>query len=157
MLLVRYFLYVGGVLVVLLLAANVFAPKPAVVSSADSGFDRSVIRIHSEQKLPERVVFDTTAPVIAAVPAAPIVASAPPAPANANVAMISPTARVRETFAQFVPAAEPKKPQVKAKAVTRVATRAVRSRVAAPEMRFAQQQRFGFASNNFGFAGNNIW
>jgi hypothetical protein len=150
MLLVRYFLYVGGVLVVLLLATSAFAPKPQVVSSADSGFDRSVIRIHSEQKLPERVVFDTTAPVIAAVPAAPIIASAPPAPTN--IATISPTARVRETFAQFVPAAEPKKPQLKTKAV-----RSAKVRVAPSAVRFAQQQRFGFTTNNFGFAGNNIW
>jgi hypothetical protein len=156
MLLVRYFLYVGGVLVVLLLATSAFAPKPEVVSTADSGFDRSVIRIHSEQKLPARVVFDTTAPAatIAAVPAAPIVASAPPAPANANIAMISPTARVRETFAQFVPA-EPKKPQLKAKAVkSRVAS--PRMRFAEPRTRFAEHERFGF-DPRLGFAANNIW
>ena len=77
MLLVRYFLFVGGVLAALLFVANAFAPKPEVVSSADSGFDRSVIRIHSERKLPERVVLDTSAPVMTAAPAAQIEASVP--------------------------------------------------------------------------------
>jgi hypothetical protein len=147
MLLVRYFLYVGGVLAALLLAASAFAPKPEVVSSADSGFNPSVIRIHSDRKLPERVVFDTNAPVMAAVPAAPIEASVP-APTNTNVATISATARVRETFAQFVPV-EPKKPQFKT-----LKTKAVKSRVAPPKVRFAQHQRF---DQRFGFAANDIW
>jgi hypothetical protein len=150
MLLVRYFLYVGGVLAVLLLAANVFAPKPEIVNSADSGFDRAVIRIHSEQKLPERVVFDTRAPVTAAVPAAQTVASIP-APTNTDIATISPTARVRETFAQFVPA-EPKKPQLK---TLKTKTKAVKSRVAPPTVRFAQHQRFGFGASNAW--ANNTW
>jgi hypothetical protein len=149
MLVVRYFLYVGGALAALLLAASAIAPKPESVNTADSGFDRSVIRIHSQQKLPERVVFDTTAPVPAAVPVAPIAASVP-APTNTNIAMISPTARVRETFAQFVPAAEPKKPQlktVKAKVVKRrVAPPAMQ--FAPPAMQFAQHQRFGFTAYN---------
>jgi hypothetical protein len=134
MLILRYFVFVGGALIALLFAADAYAPKSEVASVTD-GVDRSVIRIHSDRKWPERVVFDTSAPTITAAPAAQAEASVP---APANVAGISPTARVRETFAQFVPV-EAKKPAPKA----RVATK---SR-AAP-MRFAQHQRVGFMANN---------
>jgi hypothetical protein len=127
MLLLRYFVYVGGVLAALLFAADAYAPKTEVASVTD-GVDRSVIRIHSDRKWPERVVFDTSAPTITAAPAVQAEASVP---APANVAGIAPTARVRETFAQFVPV-EPKKAPPKAK---------VAKGRAAP-MRFAQHERY---------------
>jgi hypothetical protein len=143
MLLLRYFGFVGGVLVALLFAADAYAPKSEVASVTD-GVDRSVIRIHSDRKWPERVVFDTSAPTITVAPAVQAEASVP---APANVAGILPTARVRETFAQFVPV-EPKKAPPKA----RVATRVAKSR-AAP-MRFAQHERY---DQRFGPMANNIW
>jgi hypothetical protein len=143
MLLLRYFGFVGGVLVALLFAADAYAPKSEVASVTD-GVDRSVIRIHSDRKWPERVVFDTSAPTLTVAPAVQAEASVP---APANVAGILPTARVRETFAQFVPA-EPKKAPPKA----RVATRVAKSR-AAP-MRFAQHERY---DQRFGPMANNIW
>src|ERR1700749_2707906 len=65
--LLRYFLYVGGSLLALLLFANAefsTAPLPSVLTS-DS--ELPAVRIHSEQKLPERVVFDTRV-----VPPAPV-------------------------------------------------------------------------------------
>jgi hypothetical protein len=139
MLLLRYFVFVGGVLVALLFAADAYAPKSEVASVTD-GVDRSVIRIHSDRKWPERVVFDTSAPTITVAPAMQAEASVP---APANVAGILPTARVRETFAQFVPA-EPKKAPPKA--------RVAKSR-AAP-MRFAQHERY---DQRFGTMANNIW
>ena len=143
MLLLRYFVFVGGVLAALLFAADAYAPKSEVASVTD-GVDRSVIRIHSDRKWPERVVFDTSAPTITVAPAVQAEASVP---TPANVAGILPTARVRETFAQFVPA-EPKKAPPKA----RVATRVAKSR-AAP-MRFAQHERY---DQRFGPMANNIW
>ena len=143
MLLLRYFVFVGGVLVALLFAADAYAPKSEVASVTD-GVDRSVIRIHSDRKWPERVVFDTSAPTLTVAPAVQAEASVP---APANVAGILPTARVRETFAQFVPV-EPKKAPPKA----RVATRVAKSR-AAP-MRFAQHERY---DQRFGPMANNIW
>src|ERR1043166_246102 len=115
----RYFLYVGGVLLALIFAFDAFAPQqPAVASNMASNqvptVDRTVVRIRSDQKLPERVVYDTSLPTIvpasavtaqmAAPVARPSVPAAAPAVANASA-----QARVRETFAQFVPA-EAKKP-----------------------------------------------
>ncbi|MGH6737474.1 MAG: hypothetical protein ACREDY_00295, partial [Bradyrhizobium sp.] len=58
--LLRYFLFVGGSLLALLFVVNAaypVAPLPAALTSAS---DLPPIRIHSERKLPERVVFDTS-------------------------------------------------------------------------------------------------
>ena len=111
--LARYFVVVGGALMALLFVFDFFSPK----ASADSGIhsagpvDKTTMRIRSEQKLPERIVFDTTQPTIAAKAtqtvqtAQPTQAALPgPEPAPEMTAR----ARVRETFAQFVPV-EPKK------------------------------------------------
>jgi hypothetical protein len=55
--LARYFLYVGGVLFALLFVAGAFLPKSPRPASADSHLLR--IQISSDQRWPERVVFDT--------------------------------------------------------------------------------------------------
>ena len=148
----RYFLYVGGVLIALLFAINAILPPEAAVHSAP-GIDRSTVRIRSDQKLPERVVYDTSLPSIV-LPAANVeIAAAPAAPAPGTSAQT----RVRETFAQFVPAGSKKaeqsaKPEQVAKAEPAAAPkkrRIVRVHAAPPAgyppMRIAQQQpRFGF-------------
>jgi|SRR5882724_10496367 len=112
--LARYFVFVGGALVALLFALDFFSPK----ASADIGIhsagpaDKTTMRIRSEQKLPERIVFDTTQPTIvpkaAQTQTAQTTQAALPGPEPAPE--ITPKARVRETFAQFVPV-EPKKPE----------------------------------------------
>jgi hypothetical protein len=134
----RYFLFVGGALLALLFAFDAFAPKASAdnATHAAAGVDKSVVRIHSNQKWPERIVFDTTQPTI--VPkAAPVpqVALAGPEPTPE----ISAKARVRETFAQFVPVA-PKQAETPVQRKRKVAAK---SRTSQP-MRFAQQQRYGF-------------
>ena len=98
----RYFLFVGGVLLALLFALDAFAPQQAAVASnaASPSIDKTVVRIRSDQKLPERVVYDTSLPTIVPPAAKTQVAAAPPAP----VADTTAQARVRDTFAQFVPA-----------------------------------------------------
>jgi hypothetical protein len=131
MLVLRYFFFAGAALLAFLFAADAYSSKPVAVASTDDGFDRSIIRIHSDRKLPERVVFDTNMPIIAAAPAAPSEASSP----AANAPSESPVARVRETFAQFVPP-EPKKPQPK--------VRAVKSR----RLEVAQHQRLGVTADD---------
>src|SRR5260221_14783681 len=108
----RYFLSVGGVLLALLFIADAVAPKvpAAATDSNDLGIDKAVIRIHTDRKWPERVVFDTSIPATI-VPAQTVKAEAvvpPPTPA-ADVSAKTP---VREAFAQFV-APEPKKPEAK--------------------------------------------
>jgi hypothetical protein len=110
--LARYFVIVGGALMALLFVFDFFSPK----ASADSGIhsagpvDKTTMRIRSDQKLPERIVFDTTQPTIAAKAAqtqtAQTTQAALPGPEPAPE--ITAKARVRETFAQFAPV-EPKK------------------------------------------------
>jgi hypothetical protein len=154
----RYFLFVGGVLLALLLAVDALFPQQAVMASRGaSSVDKTVVRIRSDQKLPERVVYDTSLPTIVPPPAvtaqvtAPVVA--PSAPAVAASADATAQARVRETFAQFVPA-EAKKPEPQAQRKRKVA----KSRPAPPmqiaqppQMRVAQQSHFG------GFFGGSNW
>jgi hypothetical protein len=115
----RYFLFVGGSLLALILVANAALPSAPVLDGLRSGTDLPLIRIRSERKLPERVVIDTSAPMpagaVAPVTVAPVtvalakpqvqarvqpVAQAPIPPATAEM---SAKARVREAFAQLPP------------------------------------------------------
>ena len=135
----RYFLFVGGVLLALLFALDAFAPpQVAVASNSAPSIDKTVVRIRSDQKLPERVVYDMTLPTIVP-PATQTQIAAAPAVA---VADINAQARVRDTFAQFVPA-EAKKLETPAPRKRKVA----KARPAQP-LRFAQQQHFGLFGNN---------
>jgi len=145
----RYFLFVGGVLLALLFALDAFAPQQtAVAGNSAPSIDKTVVRIRSDQKPPERVVYDMSLPTIVPPAAKAQVAAAPAAP----LAEIDAQARVRDTFAQFVPA-EAKKaekqqgPQVQRK---RRIAKLAKPR-SAPPMRFAQQQQphFGFFGNTW--------
>ena len=61
----RYFVFVGGALCALLLAVNaVISPSPGHDNGISSNAELPVIRIHSDRKGPEAVVFDTTQPTI---------------------------------------------------------------------------------------------
>ena len=60
--LARYFLLVGGALLVVLLVTGAWLPSLPVVEQAET--PRAKIRIHTEMKLPERVVFDTSMPAV---------------------------------------------------------------------------------------------
>ncbi len=94
----RYFAYVGGALLVLLLACTALLPKPPVADdTVASGSDVPQIRIHTERKWPERIVLDTNAPMPAP---AKVAQSAIPAqqPASADAA-----AKARLAFAQLPP------------------------------------------------------
>src|ERR1700712_5890465 len=98
----RYFMFVGGALLALLFLIDAYSPSEAVVANhAAPSIDRNVVRIRSDAKLPERVVYDTSLPTIVPPASKVQVAAAPQPPAA-----IDPTAqaRVRDTFAPFVPA-----------------------------------------------------
>ncbi|MEH2533404.1 hypothetical protein V1277_000212 [Bradyrhizobium sp. AZCC 1588] len=158
----RYFLFVGGVLLALLLAIDAFVPQQAVVasqavSSVDktvSSADKTIVRIRSDQKLPERVVFDTNIPTIVPPPSVTAQAVAPSAPAAAPASADAAQARARETFAQYVPA-EAKKPEPPVQRKRKVARSRPPSMQFAqpPQMRVAQQSQFGF----FGGPSWNTW
>ena len=105
----RYFMFVGGALLALLLAADfVWPASPATQVAATAGYDQPLIRIRSDRHLPDRVVLDTSQPTIAA-PMVKTVAVATPQPsAPADILSdMSAKARVRETFAQFTPKSDP--------------------------------------------------
>jgi hypothetical protein len=135
----RYFLFVGGVLLALIFALGSFVPQEpvAVASNAAPSVDKTVVRIRSDQKLPERVVYDTSLPTIVPAKAAMVEAVATPIAPVTNA-----QARARDTFAQFVPGAEPKKPEPQVQHKRKIA----KIRSAPSSVRFAQQQQpsFGF-------------
>lgn len=160
----RYFLYVGGALLSLLLVSNAVLPQVPLPSNLTSGSDLPPVRIHTDRKLPERVVFDTSStvssapiPVIAsakvaqaAVPAAQPMAAAAPAAAPE----ISPKARVREAFAQLPEdegVSEPKMSEMALVTVTEPKMiskslpkrKVVKPRTTQPMMMVAQQPHFG--------------
>jgi hypothetical protein len=146
--LLRYFVFVGGALLALLFAVSGFMPAVPAAEASKSTTDLSIIRIHSDQKWPERVVFDTTRPT-APVPsnlAAPVVAEAIP-PQN-SVAALSPKVRVREAFAQLPPNPnEFSKPKPKRNPERKSVAK---NYVGPPTMLVAQQPHAGLF-------GNNIW
>jgi hypothetical protein len=148
--LARYFIFVGGVLLALLFVIGSYMPQPPVETAANTDSDQPfIIRINSERKWPEAVVFDTSHPPAVAAPAA--VAANVPAPAPE----ISANARVREAYAQFQPAdlkqIHPSKEMQPQPAAAKMAQlkpqpkrRVARNRMGPPMVLAAQQPRFGF-------------
>jgi hypothetical protein len=65
--LAAYFWMVGTALLTLLFFADSYLPRAPIADPAAA--DRPAIRIHSDRKLPERVVLDTQLPVSVAVAA----------------------------------------------------------------------------------------
>ncbi|WP_342739879.1 hypothetical protein [Bradyrhizobium sp. B117] len=55
---IRYFVFVGALLLALLFAADRYLPPP-VERAGPSDPDRTIIRITSTRSLPEKIVFDT--------------------------------------------------------------------------------------------------
>jgi hypothetical protein len=94
--LARYLSYVGGVLLALLLVLDAYLPKVPVAERADANLP--VIRIHSDRKWPERVVYDTSQPTI--IPAL-IPSGEASIPAPAAVADVSVKTGEREALAQM--------------------------------------------------------
>ena len=137
----RYFLLVGGVLLALLFLSNEVLPQlPVAERVAELGSNKSAIRINSDRKWPERVVFDTNMPTIVPPVAPALVAKAE---AAAAVAEVSAQARGLQAFAQLKPS-EPSKPEPKPLHKRKVA----KTRVAPPMVVVAQQPRFGFFGND---------
>ena len=97
----RYFVFIGGVLLAILFIAERYLPLSASGSFArEARADKSIIRIKSGHKWPERVVFDTSLPTIVP-PALPVLAEAPRVsqPGLAQAPVIS---QPREAFALLI-------------------------------------------------------
>jgi hypothetical protein len=149
---VRYFLFVGAVLLALLFVVDSYLPKlPPLDPTNAAAANFFVIRIHSARKWPERVVFDTSLPTI--TPATTGMAQAK-VPAPAGVADLPAKVRVRQAFAQLTPSgsnqlqpADLRKPEAKP---LRKRKPVARGYMGPPTLRVAQQPRFGFF-------GRSIW
>jgi hypothetical protein len=94
--LARYFSFVGGVLLTLLFILDAYLPKIPVREKATANLP--IIRIHSERKWPERIVFDTSAPI-----PVQIARSEPITPPPETAGDVSTKARERDAFAQMQP------------------------------------------------------
>jgi hypothetical protein len=92
--LMRYFLWVGSALLALLFIADTCLPKLPTAGKTDAL--PPVIRLYSNQKWPERVVYDTSALMITPAPSAnpEAAGSAPP-----KIAVASP--KLREALAEL--------------------------------------------------------
>lgn len=142
--LMRYFVFVGGALLTLLLVASAcLPPLPTAPQNSQPTADLSVIRIHSDHKWPERVVFDTSRPSIAPAPAT-IVAEAPAPPKTAAAEPAK--SQTREAFAQMRP-----NPNELRNREPRRKRRSVAKNYFGPPRIVVAQQRPAF------FFGNNIW
>jgi hypothetical protein len=138
----RYFLFVGAALLALLFVVSAEVPSSPVVTATSTAADLPMIRIHSDRKWPERVVFDTSAkPVVVAPVQTASIAPTPPSPAQAADASTGLTAR--DAYAQLTPT-DLKKREAKPARKRRVA----KKRVSPPTMLVAQRPQFGFFANN---------
>ncbi len=156
---VRYFLFVGGALLALLFIVNAALPAlPIAESSQSAGADRSIIRIQSDRKWPERIVFDTTRPTIEPNPAlaAARIAQAPQPP---KVAAVEPVkGQAREAFAQLPTSAnDPRSSEPRRK--HRAVARSLARNYAGPApINYGAPRPFVVAQQpRFGFFGSNIW
>ena len=137
--LMRYFLFVGGVLLALLFVSEAYAPKsPASWADTIANTENPTLRIRSVRKWPERVVFDTSLPTIVPAPTAKTEASVP---APITVADVSAKVRVLDSFAQST---DQKTPEPKLQRKRKIA----KIHVAPRMVLVAQQPRFGFFAND---------
>ena len=133
--LARYFSVVGGALLALLFILDAYLPKIPIQERAYA--NSPVIRIHSERKWPERIVFDSSVPAIVAAQIAGSEWSLP-APQTARDASVK--AREHEAFAQMQPqppSAKKRDPKLQPK--SRIARR-----YTPPHFTSARQWQFGW-------------
>ena len=155
--LLRYFVFVGGTLLALLFISDAVLqgqPLPGYMNAASS--DLPPFRIHSDQKWPERIVFDTSLPTIKPAVVADLgSANRPPA----ETAAASQKADVRDAFAQLSPASRStglktesgvKQVVLKSQETRPHAKRKVaKARPSRPMILVAQQPRFGLLESTW--------
>ena len=143
--LARYFLYVGGVLLTLVFILDACLTKLPVMESAQ--VNSPIIRIRSDRKWPERIVFDTT------IVAAPTAVVEDRVPSPVTVTDVAVKEREREAFALMQPSnakrLEPSAPgrrELKPQRQRKIVKRHVM-----PRSLFVARQP------QFGWFGNTIW
>ena len=160
----RYFTFVGGILLALLFISDAvlpIQPLPSFMNAASA--EQPLVRIRSDRKWPERIIFDTSAPAVRPV----VVAEALPAP-RAEVAAIAVKAGVRDAFAHFTPPVAIREAKTEANIDVRTAAKtdegvtkpaearsqpkrkvAVRARPSRPLILVAQQPHFGLIDSSW--------
>jgi hypothetical protein len=149
MFLARYFLYVGGALLALLLIVSAELPQQPATPNTNSAADLPAIRINSDRKWPAKVVFDTSAPTI--VPTK-VASNAADVKAPAATVQVASTSAPREALAQLAPSDIKKASARKSESKLRQRHKVARRRMYPQPMMVAQQPQFGF-----GFFGSRIW
>ena len=140
----RYFLWGGGALLALLFVLDAYLPKLPAAGKTNS--DLLVIRIHSDRKWPERIVYDTNLPTGTTAP----LASAETLTAPATTADVSAEARVREAFGKLqASSADKPQPAAPKGLATTPPKRRVAKKYAAPRLRLVEQPQFGFYGRRF--------
>ena len=145
----RYFLYVGGALLALLFIVDGILPKIPVVDKVEQ--QAFLIRIHSDRKWPERVVYDTSQPTIIPAQIANADVDLPGGPSAADN---SAAAGAREAFAQMLPT-EPSRltPSApRARAAAHHHSRKIASKKRAVPLQFVVARE-----PSFGWFGTRIW
>src|SRR6476646_10404790 len=143
--LARYFSVVGGVLLALLFILDACFPKLPVVAKAKVYLP--VIRIYSDRKWPERIVYDTNLPTPVSTS---IAATEGMIVAPAMIAAASPMPKEREAFAMLLPsdhrskASNPRMREMKARYHRKIAGR----RAPAPTLAMARQPQFSWFGGN---------
>jgi hypothetical protein len=146
--LARYFLYVGGVLLTLLFIFDACLTGVPVAPSSNPNLP--VIRIHTDRKWPDRVVFDTSLPSVPPMRTALAEDRVPSPPTVADVAV---NEKEREAFALIQPS-DPKRLQPSEpgkRAVMQQRHRRIAKRHVMPRSLLAARQP------HFGWFGNTIW
>ncbi|MGL9622347.1 hypothetical protein QRQ56_30640 [Bradyrhizobium sp. U531] len=135
----RYFVFVGGFLLALLVAADRYLPAP-IEATAVPDPDRTIIRIKSARNLPEKIVFDTSPQA-----EAPIIAQTDPLPEE-------PRQQLRETMAA-VPAAPSgearKEAPARVAAVLKHPKRSAKLQKRTPDRRLALERTDPFADRSW--------
>jgi hypothetical protein len=152
--LARYFLFVGSALVALLLFLDAYLPSQVVNSATATGgtvadVGRPMLRIRSSQKLPERIVIDTSIPTIVPPPAPAVVADVPEEkpPVLDALAQVAPSDLKKSDVKKSDPKPPPKR---------KVAKRQVHQ----PTIAYAQGPRVAYAQAprlDFDLFGRNSW
>jgi len=139
---VRYILYVGGVLLTLLFISDALLPKETVELKPEA--DHPAIRIHSDRKWPERVVFDTNRPTIVP-PQSPTITASAPAPVASELGS---RGHARNSYAAL-DTPDPKQAQTSdaAKLEKKLPRKRKIAKRRVEPMMMAQQPQFGFFGN----------
>ncbi len=139
-----YLVYVGGALLALLFIADAFLlDRPAMRGGPGASV---AIRIHSNLKLPERVVLDTSQPTIVPTDIAKAELAAPPGADSREIRAQEAFAQLRPLDAERLQSRQSTKPEAKPQRQSKIARRHIERRI-----------RLVARPPQFGWFGSQLW